>query len=297
MNASRKGSNDHEKHCRFKPKSNWARARSVLFKLWSFAASTITIVGGGTVILVAYDIVSIERIIVFDRPTDEIVIDPPATTSEVSPTTEAETITTSTAVRATTTRPATTTTAVPPTTSAVPDISPDGILIAMPEYEWSDDDTGVWCQPPPHIGNDAGGKYRFRFALAKGDDDDSQYDTYAQWDIELGEEQFGSYDVEAWIPARSATADVVYNIFVDEDGNFEFDADELLTRPMLKQDSWDSATGDWRLLDTIDAKGSVRVIVRNSETGDDFRTDGQENARIAVDVIRLRPSSLEFDGA
>ncbi len=268
----------------------------MLFKLWSFVASTITIVGAVTVGLVAYDIVSIERIIVFGRLTDETVIEPPVATSEAPPVTEAATLTTHPAVGTTTTHLAPTTTAVPPTTSTVPGTSTDGILVAMPDYEWSDDDSGVWCQPPPHIGNDAGGRYRFKFAFAKGDDDDSQYDTYAQWNVELGEEQFGSYDVEAWIPARSATADVVYNIFVDENGDSEFDADELLARPMLKQDSWDSDTGDWRLLETIDAKGSVRVIVRNSETGDDFRTDGQENARIAVDVIRLRPSSPETDG-
>lgn len=278
-----------------RPRGRIAKVRAIALASWNFLASTLTILGGTTVYLVANDYISVPNILVFDSSQrDQAEWVPPSTTAE-SPDIEAQVVdtlpaTTTTESLVTT---AASTTASPSTTSttsaAQSIVHVDEHLSAMPARHWTEDESGVWCRPPPHIGNDAAGKYRFQFTYAKGNNSDEEYDAFAQWDIELAEALYGEYVVEAWIPSQSATATVRYNIYIDENDDAEYLDDELVSSPILQQES----QGGWRELDTMEVNGDVRVVVRNSETEDDFRDEDEAHARVAVDLIRLRTAASD----
>ncbi len=63
-----------------------------------------------------------------------------------------------------------------------------------------------------------------------------------------------------------------------------FDNSEYVDGPWLDQ----QPVSGWQSLGIHDLNGRVRIEVRDTRTRDDYRDVGNENARLAVDAIRLR---------
>ena len=139
-------------------------------------------------------------------------------------------------------------------------------------------DTGAWCSPVSRASN-TGYEGDFMFTYAIGDQAES-HDTSAEWNFT---ELDGNYTVEAWIPSEWATATVQYNIYSDLNQDLEYDDEEIIGSLFL-----DQAAGDeWRSLGEYQFTGNAMIKFRNSDSPNDYRTDGTVAARIAADAIKL----------
>ena len=150
----------------------------------------------------------------------------------------------------------------------------------MPDRE---DEVGEesWEKPPPHIDVLGYGSNGFYYTYAIGGDSDSELDNWAQWNFGPVD---GRYEVQVWIPADWATAEVQYRMWADENGDSLFTSDEYIDSPWLDQ----QRSNGWKTLGTYDFKGSVIIQVLDTQSRDDYRIDGLANSRIAVDAMRLR---------
>ena len=128
-----------------------------------------------------------------------------------------------------------------------------------------------WWKPPADVDSAGYGNNGFHFTLAIGND--TAVDSWAEWNLGAVD---GRYEVQAWIPARWSTANVQYNIWID---------DERLAGPWLDQQP---VTG-WQSLGVYDLSGQVDIRIQDTMARDDYRDVGSVNARLAVDAIRLVP--------
>lgn len=196
----------------------------------------------------------------------------PSTTSTVSTTSEPlvnASIPTITTARTTTTVQVATSTVVPTRPVVIIEDSPD---------LFNSGDTGAWCSPVSRASN-TGYEGDFMFTYAIGDQAES-HDTSAEWNFT---ELDGNYTVEAWIPSEWATATVQYNIYSDLNQDLEYDDEEIIGSLFL-----DQAAGDeWRSLGEYQFTGNAMIKFRNSDSPNDYRTDGTVAARIAADAIKL----------
>ena len=137
-----------------------------------------------------------------------------------------------------------------------------------------------WWKPPANIDRLGYGSNGFHFTVAIGNDGDDQLDDFAIWEFDSVD---GRYEVQAWIPAKWATAHVQYLIWADENGDSTFANEEYVAGPWLDQQH---VTG-WQSLGVHTLHGRVRIELRDTRARDDYRDVGTENARIAADAIRL----------
>lgn len=128
----------------------------------------------------------------------------------------------------------------------------------------------TWWEPPSDVDAEGYGENGFRFTLAVSNN--MAVDNSAEWDF--GSIADDTYRVEAWIPARWATAEVQYRIY--DDGN-------LVAAPWINQ----SAVSGWVSLGSHRLSGRVTVEIDDITVRDDYRDDGVIASRLAVDAIRL----------
>lgn len=148
-------------------------------------------------------------------------------------------------------------------------------------------DTYSWWRPPASVDTEGYGDNGFHFTLAIGGSPEGETDNIARWEFESVD---GDFDVQAWIPARWATADVQYRIWADTNGNGDYDGNELVAEPWLDQ----ATESGWRSLGAYRLNGRVRVEVRDTRANDDWRTDGEAATRLAVDAVQLVPTDDGF---
>ena len=141
--------------------------------------------------------------------------------------------------------------------------------------------TYSWFKPPADIDSLGYGTNGFYLTLAIGNQDDSQMDNWAIWEFDAVS---GEYDIQAFIPAKWATAHAQYLIWVDEDDDGTFSSDEYLDGPWLNQ----QVVSGWQTLGTYNLRGSVRIEIRDTRTREDWNDGDAANARLAADAIRLR---------
>ncbi len=140
-----------------------------------------------------------------------------------------------------------------------------------------------WWRPPASVNTEGYGDNGFHFTLVIGNSPDNETDNIARWEFEPVD---GDFDVQAWIPARWATADVQYRIWADANGDGQYGSNELVAEPWLNQ-----ATGSgWRSLGVHRLNGRVRVEVRDTRANDDWRIHGEAATRLAVDAMQLVPT-------
>ena len=138
-----------------------------------------------------------------------------------------------------------------------------------------------WWKPPADVDSAGYGTNGFHFTTAIGNS--GTLDSWARWDFDSVDDR---YELQAWIPARWATAHVQYRVWVDKDGDGRFEGDEYVSGPWLDQQT----VSGWQSLGVYDFDGRVRIEVHDTRTRDDYRDDGTVNARLAVDAIRLVPT-------
>ena len=116
----------------------------------------------------------------------------------------------------------------------------------------------------------------------------AQLDNWARWDFDSVSDR---YEIQAWIPAKWATAHVQYLIWADSNGDGTFSVDEYVDGPWLDQQT----TSGWQTLGEYDLNGRVRIEVSDVRTRDDWNDVGAVYARLAVDAIRLVPPTTPPD--
>lgn len=142
-----------------------------------------------------------------------------------------------------------------------------------------------WFEPPAEINEQGWGDNGFRFTIAIGNSSDDALDNFARWEFDSVD---GEFDIQAWIPAAWASAEIQYLIWVDSNGDGRFTEQENIASPWLDQ----SRASGWASLDTLSLDGRVRIEVQDTRSRDDWRVHGDEvtgvvASRIAVDAIRL----------
>ncbi|WP_419944570.1 hypothetical protein [Candidatus Poriferisodalis sp.] len=142
-----------------------------------------------------------------------------------------------------------------------------------------------WFEPPAEINEQGWGDNGFRFTVAIGNSSDDALDNFARWEFDPVD---GEFDIQAWIPAAWASAEIQYLIWVDSNDDGRFTEQENIASPWLDQ----SLVPGWASLGTHSLDGSVRIEVQDTRSRDDWRAHGDEAtgvvaSRIAVDAIRL----------
>lgn len=138
-------------------------------------------------------------------------------------------------------------------------------------YDEKDDYS--WFVPPADVNNRGYGTNGFRFTIAIGNESREDTDSWANWDMGYVN---GIVEIQAWIPSAWATANAGYEIWED---SFRVDT------AWLDQQN----VSGWQTLGIYDLGGHLRVSVYDTVTQDDYRSVGIENARLAVDALRMRP--------
>ena len=140
-----------------------------------------------------------------------------------------------------------------------------------------------WYKPPADVDSEGYGENGFHYTTAIGDS--PTLDSWAQWDFDA---VHGRYYIDVWIPDQWATAHVRYDIWVDENSN-GFAPSDSVDGPWIDQQAISQEfNSGFQSLGPYDLYGPVRVVVRDNQTRDHHRDVGKENARLAVDAIRLR---------
>ncbi len=142
-----------------------------------------------------------------------------------------------------------------------------------------------WFEPPPEINELGWGENGFRFTVAIGNSGDDALDNFARWEFDP---VHGEFDIQAWIPAAWASAEIQYLMWVDSNNDGRFSEQENFASPWLDQ----SQELGWASLGTYSLDGRVRVEVQDTRSRDDWRNRGDEidgviASRMAVDAIRL----------
>ncbi|MYA25418.1 MAG: hypothetical protein F4091_12220 [Acidimicrobiales bacterium] len=135
-----------------------------------------------------------------------------------------------------------------------------------------------WWRPDNRYADSGFGNNGFWFTLAYGGSD--TIDNFARWDFEVPQ---GTYDVQVYVPLHWATAEIEYLIWVDENGDNRFSAQENRWSRWLNQ----AERKEWQSLGEFTLEGRVRVEVHDTRSTDDWRVDGVVNSRLAADAMRL----------
>lgn len=135
-----------------------------------------------------------------------------------------------------------------------------------------------WWRPDDEYADSGFGTNGFWFTLAYGGSD--TIDNFARWDFDV---PLGTYDVQAYIPLHWATAEVEYLIWVDEDGDNRFSAQENRRSRWLDQ----AENKGWQSLGEFALEGRVRIEVHDTRSTDDWRVNGIVDSRLAADAMRL----------
>lgn len=194
-------------------------------------------------------------------------------------TTEAEGTTTGTADPPDTT---TRTTGGPAADPAAPPVRPAREFSAEPFLvDLDEDEPGgeySWWRPADEFADSGFGDNGFWFTLAYGGSD--TIDNFARWDFEVPR---GAYDVQVYVPLHWATAEIEYLIWVDENRDNSFSAEENRWSRWLNQ----AENKGWQSLGEFAFEGRVRIEVHDTRSTDDWRVDGVVNSRLAADAMRL----------